>query len=173
MTPLFTNSESLTELETLVRQGMAGDQRVLPALRELLDTRPELWQDLNTLADRVRQAWLQRLTGSDVVAQEILTRQLQALQAELAGPYATPLERLLVERIALCWLQVQHADLTAAQMLTKPSSLQESWVQQRQDRAQGRLLMPEFAVYRHLRTQNSCIDGVSLPKRLKIHRYMN
>jgi Amidohydrolase len=78
MAPLLTDTESLTELETLVRQGMAGDQRVLPALRTLLDSRPDLWQDLHTLADRVRQAWLQRLTGSDVVAQEILTRQLQS-----------------------------------------------------------------------------------------------
>ena len=32
---------------------------------------------------------------------------------------------------------------------------------------------PEFAVYRHLRTQTPCIDGVSLPKRLKIHRHMD
>jgi hypothetical protein len=141
MTPLLTNTESLTELETLVRQGMAGDQSVLPALRTLLDTRPDLWQTLDTLADRVRQAWLQRLTGRDVVAQEILTRQLQALQAELTGPYTTPLERLLVERIGLCYLQMQQADLTAVQMLTKSSPVQESWMQQRQDRAQSRLLM--------------------------------
>jgi hypothetical protein len=35
------------------------------------------------------------------------------------------------------------------------------------------LLKPEFAVHRHLRTRNPCIDGVSFPKRLKIHRYMN
>jgi hypothetical protein len=140
MTPLQTGSESLIELETLVRQGMAGDQSVLPALRTLLDSRPELWQDLRTLGDRVRQAWLQRMTGTDVIAQEILTRQLQALQADVAGPAATPLEHLLIERIALCWLQMQQADLTAAQMLAKPSPVQESWVQQRQDRAQGRLL---------------------------------
>jgi hypothetical protein len=120
---------------------MAGDRSILPALRILLDTRPDLWQAIDTLADRVRQAWLQRLTSTDVVAQEILSRQLQALQEEIAGPYATPLEHLLVERIALCWLQVQHAELTAAQMLTKPSPLQETWVQQRQDRTQGRLLM--------------------------------
>ena len=131
MTSLPPHTESLTELETLVRQGMAGDPSVLPALRDLLDTRPELWQALDTLADRVRQAWLQRLTGNDVVAQEILTRQLQVMQAEVAGPYPTPLEHLLVERIAICWLQLQQADLMAAQMLTKPSPLQEGWVQQR------------------------------------------
>jgi hypothetical protein len=80
------------------------------------------------------------MTGTDVIAQEILTRQLQALQADVAGPAATPLEHLLIERIAMCWLQMQQADLTAAQMLAKPSPVQESWVQQRQDRAQGRLL---------------------------------
>jgi parallel beta-helix repeat protein len=32
---------------------------------------------------------------------------------------------------------------------------------------------PEFAVYRHLRTRNPCIDGTYLPKRLRLHRYMN
>jgi hypothetical protein len=32
---------------------------------------------------------------------------------------------------------------------------------------------PEFAVYRHLRTRDPCIDGVSLPQKLKIHRYMH
>jgi site-specific recombinase XerD len=32
---------------------------------------------------------------------------------------------------------------------------------------------PEFAVHRHLPTWNPCIDGISLPKRLKIHRHMN
>jgi hypothetical protein len=30
----------------------------------------------------------------------------------------------------------------------------------------------EFAVDRHLRTRNPCIDGAYLPKKLKIHRYM-
>jgi type IV secretory pathway TrbL component len=35
------------------------------------------------------------------------------------------------------------------------------------------VLTPEFAVYRHLRTRNPCIDGASLPKRLTIHRYMH
>jgi hypothetical protein len=131
---------------------MAGDRSVLPALRTLLDTRPDLWQALDTLADRVRQAWLQRLAGTDLVAQAIFTRQLQAMQAEVAGFYATPLERLLVERIAVCWLQVQQADLTAVHMLAKPSPVQESWVQQRQDRAQGRLLaaIKAFAQVRKL-----------------------
>src|SRR5262245_45524487 len=36
-----------------------------------------------------------------------------------------------------------------------------------------RFVLPEFAVHRHLRTRTPCIDGVSFPKRLTIHRYMH
>jgi hypothetical protein len=43
-----------------------------------------------------------------------LQKRLAQLQAELEGPEATPLERLLVERVLLCWLQVHHADLCVA-----------------------------------------------------------
>jgi hypothetical protein len=35
------------------------------------------------------------------------------------------------------------------------------------------MLLPEFAVYRHLWTRDPCIDGISLPKKLTIHRYMH
>src|SRR5262249_27073610 len=34
--------------------------------------------------------------------------------AELAGPAPTPLERLLVERIAACWLHLHHLELIYA-----------------------------------------------------------
>jgi hypothetical protein len=37
-----------------------------------------------------------------------------ALKAELGGPAPSPLERLLVDRIAINWLMVGHADLEAA-----------------------------------------------------------
>ena len=48
-----------------------------------------------------------------------------------------------------------------------------SWRYLRRSTYRGCLLMPEFAVYRHLRTRDPCIDGISLPKKLKIHRYMH
>lgn len=41
-------------------------------------------------------------------------RRLAALKAELAGPGAPPLERLLAERAAACWLQALAADAAAA-----------------------------------------------------------
>ena len=124
------------ELTQLVQRGMTGDRTVLPAIRQLLDTRPVLWQEVDSLAAHVEQAWMALLAGPDLVAQEILVRQLQTLKQELEGPQPTPLERLLIERIAVCWLQVQHADLVA----TRHGQQFVTWIQQRQDRLQGRLL---------------------------------
>ena len=45
---------------------------------------------------------------------ESLTRSVAALKAELAGPAAPPLERLLAERVACCWMQAGHADAALA-----------------------------------------------------------
>jgi hypothetical protein len=125
-----------TDLTQLVQRGMTGDRTVLPAIRQLLDTQPVLWREVESLAVRVEQAWMELLAGPDLVAQEILTRQLQTLKRELEGPEPTPLERLIIERIAVCWLQVQHADLVA----TRHGQQSETGMQQRQDRLQGRLL---------------------------------
>jgi hypothetical protein len=130
-----------SELTQLVQRGMAGDRSVLPALRQLLDTRTELWREVHTLAERVEQTWLQVLSGEDLVTQEILSRQLQEMKMALNGPYATPLERLLVERITIGWLQMQQAELMAVRQVQQHGSLLESWVQQRQDRVQARLLV--------------------------------
>jgi hypothetical protein len=73
MTPLVIAMEPRTALEAMVHLEMAGDESIRPALRTRLDTRPELWLGIGTLADRVRQAWLQRLEGTDLVTQEMCT----------------------------------------------------------------------------------------------------
>jgi hypothetical protein len=85
---------------------------------------------------QVEHAWIQVLAGTDLVAQEVLAQQLQVLKAELGGPSPTPLEQLLIDRIVVTWVQVCQADLWAAQHVTQ----HDTWIAQRQDRAQGRLL---------------------------------
>ena len=112
----LVDSQALLQLQDLVQRGMQGDREVLPALRTFLDTEPALWKEVGTFVAEVERTWMQLLTGEDLVAREILLRQLQALKEEVGGPTSTPLERLLVDRIALCWLQMQQADLLAARL---------------------------------------------------------
>jgi hypothetical protein len=99
-----THQELTTSLQRLVQRGMSGDRTVLPALRELLTTQPELWRHLRTLGMQVEHAWIQVLAGTDLVAQEVLAQQLQALKVELGGPCPTPLEQLLIERVVVTWV---------------------------------------------------------------------
>jgi hypothetical protein len=131
-----THHELTSSMQTLVQRGMDGDRTVLPALRELLTTRPELWIHLRTLGMQVEHAWIQVLAGEDLVAQEVLAQQLQALKVELGGPNPTPLEQLLIDRIVVSWVQVCQADLWAVRHVTQ----HDAWIAQRQDRAQARLL---------------------------------
>src|SRR5687768_8155489 len=63
-----TPQDLTTSLQTLVQRGMDGDRTVLPALRELLTTRPELWRHLRTLGMQVEHARIEVLAGTDLVA---------------------------------------------------------------------------------------------------------
>jgi hypothetical protein len=102
------------EIRELVRRAHEGDAGVLPRLRRLLDERPEVWRQAGDLARHAEQCLLDVLAGKSLFAREAVGRKLAELKAGLAGPEPTPLERLLVERIALAWLQVHHLDLEVA-----------------------------------------------------------
>src|SRR5205085_2151017 len=69
-----------------------------------------------------------------------MIRKLELLRAELAGPNPTPLERLLVERVVACWLQVQDADVRYAQAMKQATMAWSEFHQRRMDRAHRRYL---------------------------------
>ena len=127
-------------LTQLVKRGMAGDREALPAIRELLDRTSTLWQNATDLASQVEKKWLRVLAGDDFVTQEILSRQAAMLKAQLAGPTPAPLEQLLVERIAVCWLQIQQAELRAADRLGKNGWVLSNAEENRLDKVNRRFL---------------------------------
>ena len=112
------------ELRWNLDRARQGDDSVLPQLREILDTRPELWQYYGDLSlhtqngmDRFDRGYRPRVEGvGDPKARE--------MKSELAGPDPSPLELLLADRAVACWLQLSHADAGAAKrrcpMLCKP-----------------------------------------------------
>src|SRR5262249_8806901 len=70
---------------------------------------------------------------------ESLTRKLELLRGELAGPNPAPLERLLVERVVTCWLQLHYLELLHASQDTL-SLVQRTCWERCLDRAQNRYL---------------------------------
>ncbi len=62
------------------------------------------------LARKAQQTLIAKFAGKNLLAKEVLTRKVEALHAELAGPAPTPLERLLVQRVVACWLHLHHLE---------------------------------------------------------------
>ena len=127
------------QMRQLLLRAQAGDPAVLPQLRELLDARPALWQRLGDLASHVEEALLGQAAGRSLLARESVRRRMDELRAELAGPAASAVETLLVNRVVIFWAQVHLADLEAAQK-AKAGAPQGAHAERRVAGAQGRYL---------------------------------
>jgi hypothetical protein len=77
-------------------------------------------------------------TSIYVILREALTRKLATLKEELAG--GTPLERLLVERLVSCWLNVYHIDALYATRMNDLTWAESDYFQRRQERAHRQYL---------------------------------
>ena len=109
-------------------------------VREAFDRHSVLWQQFR-LAERVVNAQLASMTGDNLLFRDGIQRELEALKERLAGPQCSPLEELLVERVAACWLQVQWADYRGENVAKEDLTFaQADYRQRRQDRAHRRLL---------------------------------
>jgi hypothetical protein len=69
-----------------------------------------------------------------------IARKCAALTTELAGPQPSPLERLLIERIAICWLQLSYAEVLYAKNIQDLGFQQAEHYEQRVSKAQARYL---------------------------------
>ena len=105
-----------------------------------MDRTPSYWETVGDLARTARESLLQTISGDNLVVQEAQTRKCAALTKELAGPRPCPLERLLVERIVLCWLHLNYAEALYAQNMHNLSLRQAEYCQQRLSKAQARYL---------------------------------
>jgi hypothetical protein len=127
------------ELRRFIGRAQAGDEATLPALRKLLNNPAFVDRLGGDLAWQAESSLIRAIAGKDLALQEALTRKLQLLRAELLGPDPSALERLLVERVVACWLQMQEADIRAAQA-KDPSLRWADFYQKRMDRAHRRYL---------------------------------
>jgi hypothetical protein len=92
------------------------------------------------LARQAEHSLIAAAAGKNLAFQEALRRKLELMGEELAGANPTPVERLLVERVVACRLQVQDADVRYAQGQKNFSFEQGEYHQRRMDRAHKRYL---------------------------------
>ena len=124
----------------LIARAERGDPEALAEVQRLFDESPGAWTIFGDLAANTQRSWIRAIAGQDELLREAVERYLEQMRAEIAGPSPTPLERLLVDRIATCWLALQHAETAYAQNLRRLDSDQGEYYQRRIDRAQRRYL---------------------------------
>jgi hypothetical protein len=107
--------EEFEQLQALLRRGEQGDATVIPELRAVLDAHPEIWQRYGDLARQAEEAWKQLIAGTNTLLYESLSRKIDEIKADITQDGNSPLESLLAQRIAACWLQTHYADITYAQ----------------------------------------------------------
>ena len=122
------------ELKQLVKRAKKGDQTVLAELRRFLDSRPDVWRHAGDLARIAEESTTALAAGVNLFLRESLQRKLAEMKAELMGPTPSLLDRLLVERVAICWLAAGYSDAAAAQS-SEASAPKVEQARRRQDSA--------------------------------------
>jgi hypothetical protein len=137
--PRDDDEQVTTRIRGLLDRARQGDEAVLPQLREILDTEPGLWRHFGDLAFHARSCWIDLIADADLALKESIARRVEELGRELSGARPSAMEELLVERVLASWLQLEHAEIAAAQAKT-PSVAVAGFVQKRLDRGHHRFL---------------------------------
>jgi hypothetical protein len=121
-----------------VRRAEAGDATAMPGLRTAMDA-GVLVESCGNLATQVQHSLLRNIAGKNLLFRETTERKLAQIRADVAGSNPSPLERLLAERIALCWLALHDAENRLAQSSELTITQADHW-QRRIDSAHKRYL---------------------------------
>jgi hypothetical protein len=106
---------TLEELRALVKRAESGDSGSLPRLRALLDGQFAGYVRVVNIEKQARDAIMQPLCGDNLMAKELVERDIDRVARDLAGERPTAIERLLADRAALCWHLVNHYERAYAQ----------------------------------------------------------
>lgn len=128
------------EIVDIVGRAQQGDATALGPLRELLKEMPYLVDALQgNLVSLIESRYAEKLGSKNLAFMEALKRKVQTIRDDLEGPEPTPIEKMLIDRIAVCWLHLQHAELVYA--LKEGRTIhQADYQQKRIDRAHRRFI---------------------------------
>jgi hypothetical protein len=141
-----TGIESTSELAAnkkllvdVIERAQDGDEEALKALKRVLDEVPKVARIVDLARDAER-GFIKKMSGGDVFTQEAIPRNLEAMRREIAGENPPALERLLAERITVCWLELQYFEAIYTQNLGNMTISQGDYHQRRIDKAHRRYL---------------------------------
>jgi hypothetical protein len=102
------------ELKDILERASAGDESALPELKRAFDENPELAAWFGDLVMHARNELLRWAAGDNLTVREAAARQADELRDSLLKEAHSELEKLLIDRVVTCWLEVYAAQAHAA-----------------------------------------------------------
>ena len=87
--------------EAVVKRADRGDEKALLITRQLMERLPELCDAYGNIAAAAESGLVDLYAGRSTGTRAALQRKLANMRVELAGPRASPLEKLVVERVVV------------------------------------------------------------------------
>jgi hypothetical protein len=101
----------LDELQELVRRVETGDQAALVPLRNWLEEHRTSWAGLGERTAALLASQFDAVAGDNEQVRVAIRQRLDDLRASVGYADATPLERLLIDRLTIASLDVQLVEL--------------------------------------------------------------
>ena len=115
--------QRLKTLDDAIRAAELGDPRALNVVRNYLKANPDLWQASGDLATQAIRQWIHNTTNGDRFSREMVIKKVASLRNNLKMDNKDSIERLLLDRVILSWLRLNHLDRLDA--ISEPESV--SW----------------------------------------------
>lgn len=167
-TPVVSNVETMPskeEFDHLAGLANAGDLDAIKQLRQLFDNHPEIWQQIGDLAKHAELTLARGVSKGELVMFESVRRMVQKLKRELGHNDASPLEKLAIQRVTICWLELQYAAAVFPIVTGKPTAADTFGLKQK-DSAQRRFdaALKSLATLRKLLPPKAKSDGPAKKK---------
>jgi hypothetical protein len=122
------------ELAPLVERAGKGDDAATKELLRVLEDDPDRLIRLGhgKMDESIEAVWVYCNFKKNPLRRQAVLARMEQLRVELAGPHPSPLERLLVERVVMCWFKMQVYELVEA----APDTFGVEQWQRRTERAQ-------------------------------------
>ena len=109
-------------------------------LRRFLADQPELWSYAGDISQHARNLMIKHLDGTPALA-ESLSVGLRELERRLGSAEASPLEKLLIDQVVVCWLHFWTIQYRYSNVMNEQHSLPlGSYWEKRLTQAQSRFL---------------------------------
>ena len=99
------------EFQALLAEANKGSQPAIKQLKQLLDEQPHIWQHVGDMGKQAEERLVQHIAKGNMLVVESVRRELEVMRADLLDGQATRMERLLVDRVVICWLRLQYLDV--------------------------------------------------------------